>query len=210
MVKEKEQKPLRAELVRSQLELGELERKNKVLETLREQTARLEEEISKLNEEIDTIKTEREQAESNLQRQIQEKEVQMKNDNEDYTEKVKKLTEDLENKKQKCAEIAQILESQLVSIKETRAKTEVVRSELEKLNEEHEAEKEIHLKEIEEVNRAADELLKLAQDPEAIKALEQMPEFLIFPEDVVEEVQEDGPPSRKKGKKKKKGKGKKK
>jgi chromosome segregation ATPase len=127
----------------------------------------------------------------------------MKNDRSDFEEKMRKLDDDLKLMAQEKGEIESTLESQLTSIKETRAKTEDKRQQFAQLSEEWDIEKAAKKKEISSINAAADELLRLAQDPEA---LEQPPEFLAFAEEVVPEeapVAQVQEPTGKKGKRRK-------
>jgi hypothetical protein len=203
MLKAKEQKPLRNQLVKSQYSVVELQRKEAILAHLVNQKNELQDEIDRLDEQIHTLKTDEEVNASMLAKQIQEKELQMKNDRVDFEEKMRKLEEDLKDFEQKKAEVTAALESQLASIKDTRAKTEEKKDILQKLTEEFEAEKAARMKEIDEINAAADALLKLSQDPEALAALEQLPEFLVFEEDKPTEAVAEPPPDDGKKKKKK-------
>jgi hypothetical protein len=93
---------------------------------------------------------------------------------------MRKLQEDLRAMDQKKEEMTATLESQLLSIKQTRAKTDQGKEFFSRLSAEWEAEKAIKMKEINDINAAADKLLKLARDDAAIAAMEQLPEFLSF------------------------------
>jgi chromosome segregation ATPase len=166
----------------------------------------LQDQIDELERQIEVIKSDDEVNVSNLGKQVQEKELQMKNDRSDFEEKMRKLEDELKLMAQEKSEIESTVESQLTSIKETRAKADEKREQLKKLSDDWEVEKAAKMKEIREINAAADDLLRLAQDLEALEALEQPPEFLMFPGDVIPEeepvvqVQE---PKGKKGKRKK-------
>lgn len=183
MLKRQQEKPLRNQLVRSQYSVVELKRKEKILEQLVNEKNDLQEEIDKLDEQMNNLKADEEMNANILTKQIQEKEQQIVNDKTDFEEKMKKLEEELKEFEEKRAEISANLESQLESIKETRAKTDEKKEILAKITEEFETEKAARLKEIEEINAAADELLKLAQDVETLAQMEQLPEFLTFEED---------------------------
>jgi chromosome segregation ATPase len=81
--------------------------------------------IDGLKQDIEAIKSEEEVTINTLAKQVQEKELQMKNDRTDFEEKMKKLEEDLYVMTQEKAEIESTLKSQLESIKDTRAKATV-------------------------------------------------------------------------------------
>ena len=205
MLKQREQKPLRNQLVQSQYSVCELQRKEKILQTLIEEKNGLQEQIDQLDEQIKALKQDEEINANLLTKQIQEKQQQMVNDKEDFEEKMKKLQDEMKVFEEKKAEITATLQSQLVSIQETRAKSDEKKAELAKLTEEFEADKAERLKVIQEINAAADELLRLAQDPEALAALEQPPEFLVFEDDQKEPEPEVEPsPSTKRSRRKKK------
>ena len=209
MLKQREQKPLRNQLVQSQYSVCELQRKEKILASLVEEKNGLQDQIDKLDEEIKALKQDEEINANLLTKQIQEKQQQMVNDKTDFEEKMKKLQDDMKVFEEKKAEITATLQSQLLSIQETRAKSDEKKAELAKLTEEFETDKARRLQEIQEINAAADELLRLAQDPEALAALEQPPEFLVFEDDQKEEVEpevEPSPSKRSRRKKKKKAK----
>jgi Ran GTPase-activating protein (RanGAP) involved in mRNA processing and transport len=205
MLKQKEQKPLRNQLIKSQYSVVELQRKEAILAALVEQKNELQDQIDALEEQIQGIKNDEEVGINNLAKQVQEKELQMKNDRSDFQEKMKKLDDELKVMTQEKREIESTLESQLTSIKETRAKADDKREQFVKLSAEWDVEKAAKMKEIKEINAAADQLLRLAQDPEALEALEQPPDFLAFPEDLVPEeepIMQIQEPKGKKGKKK--------
>jgi hypothetical protein len=205
MLKQREQKPLRNQLIKSEYSLVELERKEAILANLVSQKNDLQDEIERLEEQIQQLKADEEVNATMLTKQIQEKEVAMTNDRVDFEEKMKKLEDDLKDFEKKKADITVTLESQLASIKETRAKTEEKKEILGKMTEQFETEKSKRLGEIGEINVAADELLKLAQDPEALAALEGFPDFLVFAEDAAAAPADEAPPaeSPKKGRRKK-------
>jgi myosin heavy subunit len=209
MLKQKEQKPLRNQLVKSQYSVVELQRKEAILANLNAQRSELQEEIDKLDEQIHALKSDEEANATMLSKQIQEKELQMKNDRADFEEKMKKLEEDLKEFEQKKAEITLTLESQLNAIQDTRTKTEEKKAILQKMTADFETERAAKLKEIDEINVAADALLRLAQDQEALAAMEQLPEFLVFEDEMKvglpEEKTTPSKPSKGKGGKKKKG-----
>lgn len=206
MLKQREQKPLRNQLVQSQYSVVELQRKEKILASLVEEKNGLQDEIDKLDEQISALKQDEEMNANLLTKQIQEKQQQMVNDKTDFEEKVAKLQEEMKVFEEKKAEITATLEAQLVSIQETRAKSDVKKEELAKLTEEFETDRARRQKEIDDINAAADELLRLAQDPEALAALEQPPEFLVFEEDQKQEVEPEvePAPSTKRSRRKKK------
>ncbi|KAK8866656.1 hypothetical protein M9Y10_009622 [Tritrichomonas musculus] len=183
MLKQKEQKPLRNQLVKSQYSVVELQRKKEILRNLIDEKNDLQNQIDELNQKIMNLKSDEEVNASMLTKQIQEREQQMTNEKVDFEEKMNKLQESLKEFEEKKEEISKTLESQLKSIEETQAKIKEKNEILQKMTEEFEAKKAEKLKEIEMINNAADELLKLSQDPEALAAMEQLPEFIEFEED---------------------------
>lgn len=213
MLKQKEQKPLRNQLVKSQYSVVELQRKKEILRNLIDEKNDLQEKIDDLNQKIQNLKADEEVNASMLTKQIQEREQQMTNEKVDFEEKMNKLQESLKEFEEKKTEISATLESQLKSIEETQAKIKEKNEILQKMTEEFEAKKAEKLKEIEMLNNAADELLKLSQDPEALAAMEQLPEFIEFEEDkAAEEARKAAAleaEAEAKSKKGKKGKGKK-
>jgi hypothetical protein len=207
MLKQKEQKPLRNQLVKSQYSVVELQRKEAILSGLNAQRSELQEEIDKLDEQIHALKSDEEANATMLSKQIQERELQMKNDRTDFEEKMKKLEEDLKEFEQKKAEITLTLEGQLSAIQDTKTKTDEKKAILQKMTADFESGRSAKLKEIDEINGAADALLKLAQDQEALAAMEELPEFMIFEDDLkiglAEERVAPAKPRKGRGKKKK-------
>ena len=103
--------------------------------------------------------------------------------NEDYFEK---LDEELKELSAKKEELQKALDGQLKQNAEVRAKIDERKGVLKKMQEEFDAQRNAKLAEIENLQQKADELMKLAKDPDALAALEQLPEFIVF-EDEVEE-----------------------
>lgn len=184
MLKQKEQKPLRNQLVKSQYSVVELQRKKEILRHLVDQKNDLQEKIDRLNETIENLRAEEQINTSQMQKQIQEREQQMENEKTDFEEKMVKLQENLKELEDKKTEITATLDGQLKQIEDTQAKIKEKNEILQKMTEEFEAKKAEKLAEIEKINQAADELLKLSQDTEALAAMEQLPEFLVFEEDI--------------------------
>lgn len=206
MLKQREQKPLRNQLVKSQYSVVELKRKEEILRKLVDQKNELQEKIDNLNETIRTLKSDEEVNASMLTKQIQEKEQQMTNEQVDFEEKMKKLQESITEFEEKKKETSATLESQLNSTAETRSKIEEKKAILQKMTDEFEATKATKLEEINKINEAADELLKLSQDTEQLEQMEALPEFLSFEEEKKDEIKtedadEAGPPSSKRKRK---------
>jgi Ran GTPase-activating protein (RanGAP) involved in mRNA processing and transport len=200
MLKQKKQRPLRNQLIKSQYSLVELERKEAILANLVSQKNELQEEIDRLDEQIHSIKSDEHVNASMLSKQILEKRVQIKSDRVDFEEKMKKMQEDMRELDQKKTEVTSTLESQLTNIKETRAKTEERKAVLNKMTNEFETQKAKILQEIHEINSAADELLQLSQDPDALAAMDELPEFLAFAEEKPARQPVPQPESEQKGK----------
>jgi Ran GTPase-activating protein (RanGAP) involved in mRNA processing and transport len=200
MLKLKEEKPMRNQLVKSQYSLVELQRKEAILANLIQQRDDLQQKIDELEEQIRNLKADEEASAQNLLKQIQEKEVQVKNDRVDFEEKMRKMEEDRKLLEIKKAETSSAVEAQKATIRETREKTDTNKAALAKMNKEFETEKAALLKQIGEIKSASYALLKLSQDTEALVAMEQMPEFLEFPEDRPPEPVEPEPGPKPRGK----------
>ena len=76
LLKQKEQKPLRNQYVKSQYSVVELQRKEAILKQLLEQKENLQGQIDELNETIKALKEEEDMKSKDLTKQIQEKEQQ--------------------------------------------------------------------------------------------------------------------------------------
>ena len=194
-LKQKQERPLRNQLVKSQYSVVELKRKERILEELCDEKDALQEEIDKLDEQINNLKQETEINANILTKQIQEKKQQMANDERDFEDKMKKLEEQKKEFEEKKVEITKNIEAELAAIKEMQDKTDEKKTKLATMTEEFEKMRAAKLKEIEELDAAANELLKLAQDTEALNQMEQLPEFIVFEEDNQPEVvQDESPP----------------
>lgn len=180
LLKQKEQRPLRNQLVKSQYSVVELKRKEEILAKLVAKKEELQEQIDTLNEKIQNLKSEEEITAMNLTKQIQEKEQQMLTEKADFEEKMKKLEEDLHEFEAKREQLAAQYESQLQLTQETRTKIEAKRKELNDMTDEFEKKKAAILEEIKTLNEASQELSTLAQDPEALRQMEALPEFIHF------------------------------
>ena len=180
LLKQKEQKPLRNQYVKSQYSVVELQRKEAILKQLLAQKADLQEQIDQLNETIKALKEEEDMKSKDLTKQIQEKEQQMETEAASFKEKKEKLEEELKELVAKKEELQKALDGQLKQNAEVRAKIDDRKAVLKKMQEEFDAQKAAKLEEIENLQKQADELMKLARDPEALAALEKLPDFLQF------------------------------
>ena len=189
LLKQKEQKPLRNQYVKSQYSVVELQRKEAILKQLLEQKENLQGQIDELNETIKALKEEEDMKSKDLTKQIQEKEQQMETEAATFQEKKEKLEEEFKELTTKKEELQKALDGQLVQNQEVRAKIEDRKAVLKKMQDEFDAEKAAKLEEIENIQKQADELMKLARDPEALAALEKLPDFLVFEEEPDEQPQ---------------------
>ena len=212
LLKQKEQRPLRNQYVKSQYSVVELQRKEAILKQLVEQKNDLQEQIDKLNETIRTLKEEEELKSRDLTKQIQEKEQQMETEAASFKEKKEKLDEELKELTAKKEDLQKALDGQLKQNAEVRAKIDEKKALFKKMQESVDAKRTEMMAKIDDLQKKADELMALAKDPEALAALEQLPEFIVFEDEKPQEtvpiiaapVQEPEKASSKKSSKKKK------
>lgn len=190
LLKQKEQKPLRNQYVKSQYSVVELQRKEAILKSLVAQKNDLKSQIDSLNETIRTLKEEEENKSKDLTKQIQEKEAQIETEAADFKAKKEKLDEELQDLTTKKEELQKALEGQQKQNADVRAKIDERKAVLKKLTDEFEANKQAKLDEIEKLTNAANELLELAKNPEALAAMEKLPDFIQFQDEPKENLPE--------------------
>ena len=185
LLKQKQQKSLRNQFVKSQYSSVELMRKQKILESLTAQRDDLQEQIDELNSKIATHKGEEETASSMLVKQIVEKEQQMENESVDFKQKMEELDQQLKDLEENKVNLEQRLEGQLEQNNKLKEEIDQMKTDLQKITDEFEASKNEKVAEIERLNKAADELLELTKDPERLAALteEELPKLIEFEDD---------------------------
>jgi len=183
MLKQKEQKPLRNQFIKSQYAVVELQRKEAILQQLINQKNDLQSQIDSINDIIRTHKGDEETASSLLTKQIQEKELQMVTEQVEFKGKKQKLDEELKMYEDKKLEVMNALEAQLKTNQEIRTKIDERKAVLQSMTEEFETIKANKLKEIEALTKAADELMELSKNSEALAQLEELPKFISFGEE---------------------------
>jgi uncharacterized protein YydD (DUF2326 family) len=129
-----------------------------------------------------------------LSKQIAEKELQISTDREEFEEKMKKFEEDIKEFDIKKEQISAELESQLAAIKANRLRTEERKAYLAQITAKFDVATAALVKQIDELNAASDELLKLAQDNDALLEMEELPEFMVFEEEGPVRKPSEAPP----------------
>ena len=191
LLKQEQQKPLRNQYIRSQFSIVELGRKENILKELLDEKSQLQEEIDQLKETIQTLKEEEDLKSKDLSKQIQEKEQQMKTEAESFATKKEQFDEALKELNTKKEELQKAIEEQSKQNAELRAKVENRKGFLKKISDDFEENKAAKEEEVKKIMKAADELMRIAKDPEAIAALDKLPEFLVFED---ENKKEEAPP----------------
>jgi len=118
-----------------------------------------------------------------LARQIQEREQQATDDKEGFEDATRKLGEELKELEQLDAEVSASLKAKQAVVREKREAAEERKQTLEKLRARLTSEEAAKKKEVDDLIAAADELLRLSQDPEALGEMAELPEFLKFSDD---------------------------
>ena len=183
LLKQRQQKPLRNQYVKSQYSIVELHRKENILSELLDQKNELQLQIDQLKETIKTLKDEEESKSKDLSKQIQEKKQQIETEATQFAQKKEKLEEELKELNEKKDDLQLAIDHQNKQNAELRAKIDEKKKILKKMTDEFEENKAKKEEEVKNIMKAADELMNLAKDPEALAALEKLPEFLVFEED---------------------------